>query len=67
MIPILTKVFSSEAKKYLCVLRTERSRSDCADAQSDQGLHCPQNPGYYRLFQWRANARMRLHVRDDVS
>ena len=34
-----------------------RPRSDCASAQSDKGLHY-RIIGYYRMFQWRANAHM---------
>ena len=37
-----------------------RPWSDCASAQSDQGLCCPQNHWKLRLFPWRANARLRL-------
>ena len=46
------KVFSG-----ICGQR--RPRSDCASAQSDQGLRCPLTViGYYRMFEWRANARL---------
>ena len=41
-----------------------RSRSACASAQSDQGLHCPLAfTGHYRMYQMRANARMGLRMR----
>ena len=35
-----------------------RPKLYCADAQSDQGIHCPL-PGYYRMYQWRAKAQIR--------
>ena len=38
-----------------------RPRSDCASPQSDQGLHYPLTIiGYYKMYEWRANARMIL-------
>ena len=34
-------------------------RSVFASAQSEQGLHCPLTIiGYYRIYEWRAKARM---------
>ena len=59
---------------YMC--RTMRKRlwtyTDIEDpdqpAQSDQGLHYPQTTiGYYGMFQRRANARLRLRMKNDVN
>ena len=37
-----------------------KSRSACASSQSDQDLRCA--IGFYRMYEWRANARMRFCV-----
>ena len=50
--------------RILSIYGQRKPRSACASAQSDQVLRCPQTDffGYYRMFQRRANARMRLRM-----
>ena len=41
------------------ICRQRRPRSDCADAQSDQGHHCPNKfIRYSKMYQWKPKARM---------
>ena len=45
----------------ICLQR--RPRSDCTSMQSNQGLHCLLTIfAYYRMYEWRAKARMILHI-----
>ena len=47
-----------------------RPRSDCADAQSDQGLRCPPSQPLNTIdpYQWKVKARMRpSHAQDVVN
>ena len=62
--PVSIKWVTPSENVFSGMCRQRRPRSACASAQSDQGFRCPQTESllYYRMFQLRANARMRFYA-----